>query len=234
VYIYKITNKQNTKVYIGITSQSISTRWTWHLYTANNRSPRAIACAIRKYGAESFTIELLETASTVEEAKSGEIRLIALYDSFGSSGYNMTIGGDYIWENQSEEFRKHHRQRTIEGFSNMSAEAKANHAQKISDMWSRMEPEERLERELKRKIGNQQFWSSMSREDRAKIANPTPRTKKYKVTDPEGTVILVQNLAQFCRDRDLSAPGLNACASGRYNRYKGWQCERLENDGTTL
>jgi group I intron endonuclease len=226
MYIYRIDNLINGKQYVGITSQSIETRWKWHVYTAKAGSPRAISCAIRKYGEENFSILIVETVDSLEEAKAGEIRLIESYNTF-NNGYNMTIGGDYLWENQSQEFKDYHRKRVKEGIAAQTPEEKKRLSDQKSNLWSKMPLEERRVREEKRSKGNQIFWESLSKKDRAKIANPNPRTKRYRLIDPEGNIYQVDNLAQFCREKDLSAPGLNACASGRYKAYKGWKCERV-------
>lgn len=63
VGIYKITNKINQKIYIG-QSVNISKRWTAHRNGAfnpnNNQYNTPLYKAIRKYGIENFTFEVLE------------------------------------------------------------------------------------------------------------------------------------------------------------------------------
>lgn len=58
--VYKITNKTNNKVYIGITSKGLSARWKEHLYNAEHGCPFKLHNAIRKYGKENFSIELID------------------------------------------------------------------------------------------------------------------------------------------------------------------------------
>lgn len=53
MFVYQIVNKINNKKYIGITSKSISTRFTQHKKQLNC----GIADAIKKYGEENFYIE---------------------------------------------------------------------------------------------------------------------------------------------------------------------------------
>ena len=52
--IYKITNRINGKVYIGQTRMSLNVRW-WH--HCNRKDCPALHHAIKKYGAENFTVE---------------------------------------------------------------------------------------------------------------------------------------------------------------------------------
>ena len=54
--IYKITNLQNNKIYIG-QSLNIEQRWQRHL---NSKDESAIHLAIQKYGKENFSFELIE------------------------------------------------------------------------------------------------------------------------------------------------------------------------------
>lgn len=101
IYIcYKITNTVNDKVYIGQTKQTLESRWkqhigyaTWNLTSDNNI--KALHRAIKKYGAESFTIEMIGTATTAAEIHLMEQYFIDYYQSHCSTnkGYNMTIGG---------------------------------------------------------------------------------------------------------------------------------------------
>lgn len=91
--IYKITNKLNGKVYIGETRKGLKTRWAQHCRDANSK----IACfklqkAIKKYGAENFTIEQIDCAATKEEADAKEVYWIKFYNAV-ENGYNTSPGG---------------------------------------------------------------------------------------------------------------------------------------------
>jgi hypothetical protein len=48
--VYKITNKENGKIYIGITSQGVNQRWCKHCSDSTTGSTFPIHNAIRKYG----------------------------------------------------------------------------------------------------------------------------------------------------------------------------------------
>ena len=62
--IYKITNKINNKVYIGLTTQTVETRWKQHIQTAFSEnhpdSQTIFKKAIRKYGPDNFKIEVID------------------------------------------------------------------------------------------------------------------------------------------------------------------------------
>lgn len=90
MYIYKITNKNTHKVYIGQTINPIEKRFQRHLNDAiNNVLNTHLARSIRKHGVEAFEIELIDTASSQEELNLKEQKWIQEYNST-VSGYNET------------------------------------------------------------------------------------------------------------------------------------------------
>ncbi len=90
MFIYKITNKVNNKVYIGQTINTIEQRFQRHINDAiNNILDTHLARAIRKYGKENFYTELIDTANTQDELNLKEQYWIRFYNSV-NEGYNET------------------------------------------------------------------------------------------------------------------------------------------------
>ena len=91
--IYLITNPINGKVYVGQTLD-YKKRMNGHKYSGKN--PKHYFCnAIRKYGWENFTKEILIDEVPEEDLDNLEINYIAFYDSFNrEKGYNGTKGGE--------------------------------------------------------------------------------------------------------------------------------------------
>ena len=91
-YIYKITNNINQKVYIGKTIRPINERFKEHCkdYKKRDLEKRPLYSAMKKYGIENFSIELVEETDNPEER---EKYWIEYYGSF-KNGYNATLGGD--------------------------------------------------------------------------------------------------------------------------------------------
>ena len=90
MWIYKITNIQNNKVYIGQTIRPIEQRFRRHLNDAlNNILDTHFARAIRKYGKDSFIIEEIDNAQTQDELNQKEQYWIRYYNSV-KDGYNET------------------------------------------------------------------------------------------------------------------------------------------------
>lgn len=102
--IYKITNKINQKIYIGLTKTSVQLRWKKHVGAALRCEDNSIFhYAIKKYRPENFEIEILIEGLSLEEAYEKEKYYIAYYDSFNKNkGYNMTLGGENAIQNKGE------------------------------------------------------------------------------------------------------------------------------------
>ena len=90
MFIYKISNTINNKVYIGQTVRPIEERFHRHLNDAmNNVLDTHFARAIRLYGPDKFFIELIDTANSQEELTQKERDYIIQYNSL-EDGYNET------------------------------------------------------------------------------------------------------------------------------------------------
>ena len=100
-YIYKYTNKITGKSYIGQTN-NLQKRFNGHKSEAFNPNASGynlpFHIAIRKYGMDNFTYEVLEEISDGESQAfidDREIYFIGYYHSLTTeNGYNLTIGGE--------------------------------------------------------------------------------------------------------------------------------------------
>ena len=93
-YVYRITNTVNQKCYIGISIHEPETgRIQKHLIGHGNR---ILANAVKKYGRDAFTYEILEDNVFPELLPDLEIAYIAKFGTVAPKGYNLTLGGDGI------------------------------------------------------------------------------------------------------------------------------------------
>lgn len=84
----------NNKLYIGKTQNSIQDRWKRHIEDAISfRLDTHFARGIRKWGEDSFKIEEIDIAETLEELEFKEKYWIAYYKKIAEL-YNKTDGGD--------------------------------------------------------------------------------------------------------------------------------------------
>ena len=100
--IYLITNLKNQKQYVGITKFSIEERFSQHV-----KRGFLLTEAIKKYGEEKFSTELIEEVESDERAYELEMLYIQKYKTKVPNGYNLTDGGDGIfgWE-ADEKYRQ--------------------------------------------------------------------------------------------------------------------------------
>lgn len=91
MFIYKITNLVNNKLYIGQTRRVCEVRWNEHL---NDRG-LLLGRAIRKYGKDCFKFELMFSANSQEELDFLEMLVIQITHSCDPYfGYNCREGGN--------------------------------------------------------------------------------------------------------------------------------------------
>ena len=88
--IYKITNKETGKSYIG-QSNDINRRFKEH-QTVGEKSRIPVDIAIQKYGKDSFLYEVIEECN-IEELNQRETYWIQYFNTV-NNGYNCNIGGD--------------------------------------------------------------------------------------------------------------------------------------------
>jgi hypothetical protein len=100
--VYCHTNKINGKKYVGITKQKPEKRWgNGCNYTANEYFYNAI----KKYGWEEFSHEILFTGLTKTDAQNKEVELISKWQlNDRNKGYNIQKGGEGV-DSVSDETR---------------------------------------------------------------------------------------------------------------------------------
>lgn len=145
--IYKAENQFNGKVYIGLTTTSIEERKKRHKTSMNTGSDTYFHNALRKYGWDNFSWEIIDTTDNIETLKEKEIYWIKQYRSYAnfpnSNGYNLTLGGDgalgVVW---SEERRLEKSKQTKEWYKNngYSEEAKAKQAVAMREFYKNNPP----------------------------------------------------------------------------------------------
>jgi group I intron endonuclease len=91
--IYLVTNKANGKQYVGKTTKTLDERKKGHIYEASSGSRYAFHLAIRKWGEDNFTWQIIEECSSEEQLNIAEMSHIERLGTYGR-GYNMTLGGE--------------------------------------------------------------------------------------------------------------------------------------------
>ncbi len=103
---YQWTCNANNKKYVGVTKTNLQSRWSKHCYDAKNESPLLFHRAIRKYGRDGFSGEVLANRESLEDILVLENKFIKEHNTLvDKHGYNLTTGGEY--PHISEELRKY-------------------------------------------------------------------------------------------------------------------------------
>ncbi|MCB5259637.1 MAG: GIY-YIG nuclease family protein [Candidatus Cloacimonetes bacterium] len=202
--IYKIENLVNGKCYIGQTVLTFNERYNFKgegiervlaylemredktsSYSDKLYHNNHLLNAIRKYGTENFTVEIIDTAESIEELNKKEKYWIKHYNAF-RKGYNKCKGGDGIegWE-PSNATRKF-----------WSKQRKGRHAGKRNPNYGgKLFTKETLEKmsiAKKGKYTGEKSW----------VARPVINLDTMEVFDA---------MAQACRKYNISSGNLTAC-----------------------
>jgi group I intron endonuclease len=93
--IYKVTNKINGKIYIGLTTRTLKDRKKDHIRKAKYEKGFYFHNAIRKYGEENFIWKQIDKSTCKSKLSKLEIFYIGKYNSSNRKfGYNSTLGGE--------------------------------------------------------------------------------------------------------------------------------------------
>lgn len=94
MFVYCIMCEVNGKRYIGCTTQTAEERFAAHAYDASRaKKISALHDAIRVYGIEAFSIEVIYEAVSLAEMFAVERGLIAMHGTCVPRGYNLALGG---------------------------------------------------------------------------------------------------------------------------------------------
>jgi hypothetical protein len=103
MFIYKIINTQTQEFYIGQTIKNIEYRFRKHKEMSIRGDGYKLHNAMRKYGVENFYVELLDTATNLNELNEKEIHYIETFKPY----YNILPGGQIrLTEKSIEKMRQ--------------------------------------------------------------------------------------------------------------------------------
>lgn len=92
--IYKATNWQTGKSYIGLTTQKLEKRIVNHYSHARCNRQSYFLSSIRKYGEDAFDWEIIDYCDNENNLKEAERFHIMRWNTKAPNGYNLTDGGD--------------------------------------------------------------------------------------------------------------------------------------------
>lgn len=198
MYIYKITNKINGKIYIGQTIGSIKNRWQKHCCASNSKP--GIAAAIKKYGKENFIIKEIGGANSQSELNYKEWLLIHKNKCIAPNGYNLRGGGNSKGKvteivklkiSKAHSGRKHTRQAKI----NMSNGS----------------------------IGQKGGMSGKRHNKKSNVKNALSNGGRYfKMFKGDNVIWSGHVMSECARKFNLSVGNISQCLKGRRGSHKGY------------
>lgn len=151
--IYKITNKENKKAYIGCTIKPIEDRFREHIYRCKKTKTK-FCDALNKYGQDSFVLEQIDSCDNTNRMYELEKFYIKKHDTY-NKGYNLTIGGEgCIGYTHSDEIKQklkdienNHKGLTYEEiYGEQSEKQKEKRRESVKRYWSNISDEEKRKR----------------------------------------------------------------------------------------
>ena len=91
--IYEAYNKNNGKVYIGLTTTTLDVRKASHLRSAKSGSNAYFHKAIRKHGEDAFEWSVIGTTTALERLYELEKLVIGMHEF--EQTYNISLGGEH-------------------------------------------------------------------------------------------------------------------------------------------
>jgi group I intron endonuclease len=214
--VYKVTNKQNGKIYIGITNQGASTsRWYKHCSDSNTGSNFPLHNAIRKYGKDNFQIDIVELIENedYDYLKEREIFWIREFDSYNrEKGYNLTLGGDGTFGRfHSTETKDKIRQKAIGRHPSVDAKKHMSDSQKkVKRDYSKLA-----------NLSNSKRWSDPDSKIKASKSNINNRpVLKYSLE--EVFIEEYYNVSEAARSLNKTHQNIAACARGKLKTAYGY------------
>jgi group I intron endonuclease len=162
-YIYLITNKVNSKQYIGQSKcEDIETRWRYHKKMSSQSIGRHLLAAYHKYGIDNFKFQII--CITFDDACDQlEEEYIKKFNSLAPNGYNLKPGGKS--SKHTDEIKKRISEGLTEEIRNRLREhAKNNLAFRYYKKYTDKEKKVISERQ-------KTYWANLSNEKREEICN---------------------------------------------------------------
>lgn len=243
--VYKITLKQDGRVYIG-SSVDIEDRWRIH----KQRNNQIICKAIKKYGIDAFDWQILEEVPP-ENLLEREQYFLDCYQPFvdNGKGFNLSKEAYSVYGiKRSQETKDKMKKSSLtrkdddKHFIGCRAGVKLSeeHKQKLSDAmkgktWK--EDNERIKKHKEARKGKKQTdtWiekmkevhNGSKRTDEAKKKMSDWQQTIYEIYDPNGIkyVMKTSELKDFCIQHEFSYNAFQPC-SNNGKKYRGWTIKK--------
>ena len=214
--IYLLTNKVNSKVYIGVTN-NYTKRMREHKGAYNNY---LLSKAIKKHGWNNFHSQiLLETENSEYAYKEAESSFIQQYQSNNpEKGYNLTIGGQgTLGFSPTPETRQKMREMKL------GKKLTPEHIQKISQSNKGKLFSEETKKKISNKLKGNKNFQGKTFSDEVKQILSERKSKDWQLISPNNEIINIHNMRKFCIDNNLHHSAIVKVLQGKQSHHKKWK-----------
>jgi group I intron endonuclease len=212
--IYCIHSLSTGKKYIGQTIEKMQRRVLRHFRTINETK---ISRAIQKYSKYDFVYGVVEEIEDKNLLDEREQYWIKYYDSI-DNGFNIKEGGKCARGFKQSKSSIEKRRKKLIGRP-LSEE----HKQKLS----KAHKEKVLSRETVDKMIAYRTGRKLTKSCKEKISQSHSKNT-YELKKEDGTILVIKNLAKFCRDNNFSQSYFSRILRGERKTYKGWTIKILD------
>jgi len=214
--IYLLTNKVNSKVYIGVTN-NYTKRMREHKGTYNNY---LISKAIKKHGWNNFNSQiLLETEDAEFAYKVAESSFIQQYQSNNpEKGYNLTEGGQgTLGFSPTLKTRQKMREKKL------GKKLTPEHIQKISESALGRTFTKETKNKISNKLKGNKNFQGKTFTDEVKQILSEHKAKDWQLLSPNNEIINIHNMRKFCIDNNLHHSAITRVLQGKQSHHKQWK-----------
>lgn len=223
--IYVITCTSTGKIYIG-SSHNIKYRFSKHKYMLRrDKHPnKHLQRAWNVYGEDRFSFAILEHVAPDRLIEREQYYLDTL-KPFGSVGFNGNPNA-----NKSPTLGVGHKPETLLKLSEAGKKAKGlKRTPEQCAAKSKAMMGHKLSAETRAKIGAAHQGKRRGKQSPELIEKRASSARRlWIVTRPDGQMLFVHGMSQFCAEHGLNAAMMSDVASGRRKHHKGWKCRKVD------
>jgi group I intron endonuclease len=210
--VYIATNKFNSKVYIGYTN-NLKKRITQHFVDSKTKKTKFYT-AIRKYGFENFTFNILYQSKDGEHCLTVmEPYFIKEYNSY-EKGYNGDLGGRGVPVKKQSSKSNLARSKALKGKKHRHRTPEMNAANSARQRGRKQTMQHRIN-SSKAKKGKKHSTEHVYNQAMA-------QSSSFKFVDPNGNLHEGKNITAFSKQHNLTASAMNQVFNGKLKQHKGW------------
>ena len=171
--IYCHTHIDSGRRYVGLTKRTMGRRWSQHVCQARSSKGGRwhFPNAIRKYGKDAFSHEVLEVCDTLEDANAAEVRWINHFDTRNpEKGFNLKKGGSHVPHPIKNPWDRPSYREKVSSSIRARWEDPATRARNVAGLRAKMSTSE-----YRANCSEAQRGKTLSSEHRAKISENTSR-----------------------------------------------------------